>query len=228
MKTLVNGTEEVVSFNSPEAIRGLRDLRKRVLDLKAARDAAQRSLSLCQRNPEVLELQGKSSIEAIRAATLEFQSADSKLSGAKSELSSAILAERQDFDAVRGKLLNELHQGTIAPSLAQFRQIIQQVEATIDGLIAKIQSIELSTKANGLDLDTFDCQLILWNKLVTELGGPSNALIDDSNAVQISAAQSFLSVAKDAAKITSSVTRLQNAVSAARSRISGSSRRGAK
>jgi hypothetical protein len=194
------------TFQSPEAVQRLRDLRKRFEDLKDARDAAQKRLSAAQKNPDFFELQGKSPGVEILNVTNELKKAESVLSGARSELAAAFLAERAKFDTVRGELLNKYKASTLTPIVTQLRAFVEECERLIDGLPERLDS---------RDIKEFDTAITSWNSLVRELGGPGNALVDASNSVRVSAVQIIQPVVVNAVvRVTAAVARLQQIVSA--------------
>lgn len=216
MTKTVDGVD-VVAFQSPESVRKLRDLRKRVEDLRAASDAARRKLSSAQANPAFFELQGKDVTTEIRARTVELQNAESALSGAKSDLAATFLAERGKFDVVRGELINRFRQITITPNVTHLRHFIEQTESAINDLVEKLNGLDLSDDTR--ELADFDAAITSWNTLVRELDGPGNASIDATNSASVSAAQILLSTAKDVVRVTAAIEKLRAAVNAAQARI---------
>lgn len=220
---VVDGGEKVsTTFGSPEVFQRIRGLAKNIEDAKAALAAAERKLALLRTNAGALEAVGKKPEEEIRLASSDVQGAASALSSAREQFASAFLEERKDFDVVRSEVFATFHAKAIAPNIASLRSLVGTVEAAIGGLVANLETMN-AVSGDSSEADDFDEKIVGWNRFVGSLGGPGNALVHVSAAVRVSAANSFLEIAKEVMQLESAIKRLRAAASAAQTRLANAS-----
>jgi hypothetical protein len=221
MKKNVNGVQEVVSFQSPEAVEVIRAAAKKIPELQKKAVEARRIAGMVHSNPSAIELQGKNPVEESRIARAKADQAEGDFSRSRGELAQLFISERADFDIVRGRLLSKLNREQISPAAAQLQKLVAQVESVIEDLIAKVSAVSVSNESG--ELERFDGSIVAWNKLCGECGAPANAYVDPTNAIRISAASLYLQSAKDVSRLTTAVTRLQGAVAATQTRLAKAS-----